>query len=1347
MSTKRKKVYPDHYIVAIGASAGGLESINLFFDAVKEFKNLSFIIIQHLSSDYKSLLVELVAKHTVMQVYEAKDSLTAEKECVYVIPNKMMMTIRNGMLKLVEKTTDNVPNNAIDIFFQSLAQDKGDRAIAVILSGTGSDGTRGIDFIKREKGHVVVQDPATAKFDGMPKMAIMSGNADAILDPKKMAEHINQYINGQTNNRLNHQLSSPTDEQFERIIQAVFSQGGNDFNYYKTPTMLRRIHRRMKQQNILEIEPYITKLNGDKKEAQELGKDFLINVTRFFRDPESFTAIREKLLPEIIRNKSKNDSIKIWICACSTGEEAYSLAILFDEYLQQIKSDLHVKYFATDIEESNIRFASKNHYPLSIATDVPDNLLSRYFVRDGSVYSVIPRIRKQIVFARHNVIKDPAFIKNDLVSCRNMLIYMNKLLQEKILATFHYSLNPGGYLFLGSSETVPENGGFDKYDHKWKIFKRLDNYVPRDSMRLPSQHVLSNSVPKIHIERQNTMAEAIIKEFQKVMFDELGYILLYVDNYYEIKESLGNFNRLLSLPKKRLNLNLLSMVPEELNLPLGNAIRKSRLENQTVELKRIRFKNQSNTSWVNIRVQPASYPYESLSMVILSEVDSSQDYVPDQYVSTESFSGDQQRYIDNIEKQLDEARKSLQLAVEGLETTNEELQSSNEELLSSNEELQSSNEELQSLNEELHTLNVEHQNKIKELIDLNDDLDNYLSSTEIGQVFLDSDLNIRKFNQPAMRLINLIESDIGRPIVHISNNLQQDELLEDIKKVKQTSEIIEKEVKLHNGAINLQRIYPFLRRDKEIDGVVLTFVDISDVKNLHGILKGVFDSSLNAIFILSILDHDAEQPLDFNIVTQNYAAEKLLETLNTTLGKDSTFFNIFGSHLGKEATNKLFQGYHHAKHTHLEIQLRVRDTSRWYELSTVRLKDGLVLTFTDMTGQKDALNKLRKNYNELIVTRESLRELNSNLETEVENRTQQLSQSEERFRLVAKATNDCIRDWDLVNNKVWYSENFYKLFDYSIDKRLNQIDCWFQKIHDDDINQLKKGIFGAINSGLDQWSSEYRFKKGDGTYSYVLERSFILNDTSSVPYRIISSLMDVTKLKEAELATKELVNKKDEFMSIASHELKTPITSMKASLQLIGRITSKDGGNKRLTGYISKANQQVDKLTFLVESLLDVSKIQAGKIQLHKSHFLMSDIIEDAIYEVHSMGKHRVVVLGDQHVEVFADKHRIEQVIINFLTNAIKYSPDAERVDLQIDHDGTYVAVHIKDYGIGIPKEKLELIFDRFFRVEEASSQFSGLGLGLFIAADIIKRHGGNVNVESQQGIGSSFSFTLPINH
>lgn len=1591
----------DKYIVAVGASAGGLEAIHEFFDHMPESSSFSFIVIQHLSSDFKSLLVELVAKHTHMKVFEAAHDMAIQQDCVYIIPNNKLMTVSKGRLKLANKSHVKAPNTAIDTFLHTLAADKKDKAIAIILSGTGTDGTKGIRSIKENGGMVIVQDPSTAKFDGMPNSAIASGDADFVLPPERIYEELFNLINEEPVKVL--QDGHIDEELLDAIFKMVHEQSGHDFQLYKTATIIRRIGRRMNENGYKKLDDYVKFLGTNAEEVAILGQDFLIGVTQFFRDKPSFEMLEKDILPALIKNKTDKDTLKIWVCACSTGQEAYSIAILINECLEKVDRRLEVKIFATDIDEQSIDIAARNQYPLSISKEIAPAILKKYFVKDDKYYSVIPEIRKQIVFARHDVSKAPPFIKNDLVSCRNMLIYMNHILQDKILSTFHFSLNMGGYLFLGSSETAnPIKEGLTEISGKWKFYQKSGkiNYSSFHTYNTGGRLLSQKETKKPVAEQPLSTVE---KRFNKFITADLGYVGVFIDKAYMIQEAVGNYRQFLSLPDHKIELNILKMVPKEISIVLNTALRKVWKENKKVQLTRLRINRDDEDVYLNVSIQPPSKE-DALTMVIFSE--SISEIIPDkEELNLAALSGEHHsEYIYELEAELNETRSNLQMAVEEMDTTNEELQSTNEELLSANEELQSSNEELQSLNEELHTLNTEHQIKIRELVELNDDLDNYFRSTDIGQVFLDSGLYIRKFNPAAISMVNLIDADIGRSIDHISNNIKAENLSADIRSVLLSGRIVEKEVLLKSGDRSLMRIMPYVRMDKRNDGVVITFIDISHVTELNNIIAGVYNASLSGILAFTAVRNHDHFITDFKCISSNDAALTMLHK-----NKEELKNSLLVKQLPELCEGSLFQKYVNVVEKGVALENEFTINNRWYHIVAVKMSDGFAATLTDISDQKTAALKLRKNYNELITARETLKKLNTDLEFKVKERTRELSESEERFSQVSRATNDTIWDWNLVENTMWRSENFSTMFGYESDDTAGNVGFWFDKIHPEDTERVKESVFGAINSNQKQWSAEYRVKKADGEYAIILDRGTIMHDDFQTPFRMVGSMVDITKLSEVETkltsserkfrkvfdsnvigmlfadlntgqiedannafldmigynkadldnslywngitppeyqqvtedalaqlrrngvcppfqkqyfrkngeridvlvgsaildeandnevvtyviniteqkqieekrnelqqlvkkqqdefysifknapalitirrgkelvyefvnkafiefygdreylgktsamvelnvedpeideiearvmqtgetfvgkthhlqrlnpltnepddywfdyilnpvyadngeidgiaffgfevtdllkaqqATKELMLRKDEFMSIASHELKTPITSIQGFLQLALRLAQKSESGNQMLSFIEKASRQLGNLTSLVNDLLDVTKIQAGKMQFNFSSFNMKALIEECIGDIHGADNNQFVIEKVDDIEVYGDQHRIEQVLHNFLSNAIKYSPNTRTAIVYTEVIGKEIRVTVKDFGIGIPKSKTKLVFDRFFRVHDSTSMISGLGLGLYISAEIVDRHHGTIGVDSVENEGSEFWFQIPI--
>jgi two-component system, chemotaxis family, CheB/CheR fusion protein len=823
----------DHYIIGIGFSAGGLEPLKTFFDHTPH-DGVSYILIQHLPADYKSKMAEILGKHSRLRIIEVGNNMSVEPNCVYLMPERKNVTVNEGRLLVSDKQTLQ-PNTAIDIFLDSLAAEYGNKSIGVILSGAGTDGSKGIASIKKAGGMVMVQSPETAKYNSMPNHAIESGAADFILAPEQMPFEIINYLRqARLADKFSKKINVEDENILVEILKLIQSTTPLDFTDYKRPTIVRRILRRMSKKNIDTFKNYLDFLKNNADEIESLSKEFLISVTRFFRDHEAFEKIKEVVIPDIIQNKLIIDTLKIWVIGCATGEEAYSLAILIKEHLTEIKKDLEVKIFATDIDKDAINIASKGIYPESINLDISPGRIEKFFQKEGRKYRVRDNIRKMVIFAHHDIIKQPPYGKIDLISCRNLLIYLNPLLQKKIFSTIHFCLNLGGYLFLGSSESI---GEFKKYfsevDKKWKIYKNIEAAKTIGSGVFTTSGIdikkQLDSLPNIRsskVNSQNIFSDLIIHSLLKYS----DYSGACIDENFNIIQPLGDLKKYL-LPGIQ-NFNLLEVIPGELSIAIGGSLREAIREDKEITIKDVRFTDGNLRHNITVQVIPfiPEDKFRQKVIVILFR-DSKAEEIIGEDVEIFDKKNHSNRYIAELEKELKETKDRLEEAFEALEIANANSQAYSEELVSGNEEMQSSNEELQSINEELQTVNNEHQAKIKELGELNDDLTNYFRSAVNAQLFVDKDLIIRKFTSATTKQINLIETDLGRSLSNISTNIKFEGFIEDIIKVITDSKVCSKEIQTKDGKWYQMTISPYIRRqNNQTDGAIITFNDITALK-------------------------------------------------------------------------------------------------------------------------------------------------------------------------------------------------------------------------------------------------------------------------------------------------------------------------------------------------------------------------------------------------------------------------------------------------------------------------------------------------------------------------------------
>lgn len=815
------------FIVGIGASAGGLEALQQFFSAVPDNSGLAFVVIQHLSPDYKSLMAEILGKYTSMMVLQAENGMEVEPNIVYLIPPKKNMTIKNGRLLLTDYVHGAI-NHPIDTFLASLAEERKAHALCVILSGTGSDGTSGIKSIKEHDGLVLVQDPASAKFDGMPRSAINTGLADFVLPPRELAEEILNFSNYPAIVGISDNEELFSDKDTLSLIYLTMKRvSGIDFTYYKKTTVLRRIERRMVVTHCPTLSSFAHLLEENQNEVDLLVKDILIGVTKFFRDAEFFEKLKHTVIYNILENSGSTDPIRIWSAGCSTGEEAYSLAILFHEAMDEKKLHRDIKIFATDVDTKAIEQAGKGVFSESIVDDVSAERLARFFIKRNDQYQICKDIRKMIIFAPHNMLSDPPFGKLALICCRNVLIYFQPVLQKGLFAIFHSALKNGGYLFLGKSETASEYSKvFTPVSIAEKIYMhrsdaKMDDLMP-PAFNIPNiQTAIPNATGLAHREENNLAMENVYSHF----LEKFLPASVVVDDQNNILHFFGGYSDYLNLAPGKATFNFFTLVNKDINLVSSTAINRCRMEKKAVTYTAISVDTLTGRRVIDLSVQPiidsSGIDTGLLAILFVEHGETTLDGIVEKYDINITAA----QRITDLEHELQVSQNDLRTTIGELETVNEELQAANEELLTANEELQSSNEELQSVNEELYTVNSEFQQKLDELTTMTNDLSNFLSSTMIGILFVDSHLNIRKFTEYIGREFQLESQDVGRSMQIFAHSFPDEDIVTDARNVLKDLTPVDREVVGMNGRFYTMRIAPYRTTENSIRGLVITVID------------------------------------------------------------------------------------------------------------------------------------------------------------------------------------------------------------------------------------------------------------------------------------------------------------------------------------------------------------------------------------------------------------------------------------------------------------------------------------------------------------------------------------------
>lgn len=831
-------------VVGIGASAGGIEALKQFFEKIPPESGLAFVIIQHLDPTHKSYMRDVLSRFTPLRVVEPADGTAIEPNVVYTIPPNTYLAVHNCTLTLSPPVKRAGLRMPIDFFFRSLAADLGEKAIGVVLSGSGSDGTLGMREIRGAGGMVIVQDPATAMHDGMPQNAIFTGLVDHVLPAQHIPAALLAYVRGAFGER--NALERTTDEKpdvLNAILALVAARTKSDFRSYKKTTVRRRIQRQMGLHQVDTLPKYLELLRAHPEKVTQLAKDMLIGVTSFFRDPDSFEELRTRVIVPLIREHQHDGPLRAWVPGCATGEEAYSLAMLLLEEVAAAPVPFPVQIFASDIDEEALKIGRVGVYPDSIASDVSEERLERFFTKVDRAYQVNKEVRDAVTFAAQNLISDPPFSRLDVISCRNLLIYLESDMQKRVHALFAYGLKPGGYLFLGKSDGVAGYSEFfDAIFPRLRIFRRTGSARPELNQfpLAPAERRLP--VPRVASDSLRPRGSGLAHLSQQALLAQYDAALVLVRTDGTILHFVGNTGKYVEHPTGDASLNLLQMTREVVSIKLASALRDA-ATGQVVTLDHLPLIRSDTAGAMEVTIRPIENRQgdNPVLAVIFEETRSEHlSIVPDVIRNTTSAEA---AYADLI-AELSGTKEDLQATIEELETSNEELKAANEEVTSVNEELQSTNEELetskeelQSVNEELTTVNQQMQEKVDELSNANSDLANLFSATDVATIFLDPELRIRRFTPATTALMRLVPTDIGRPIAHILHDVVTVNLAAEATRVLRVLGIVEKEVKTRDRRRYLMRVLPFRTLADKIDGVVVTFYDVTARKHAEQALS------------------------------------------------------------------------------------------------------------------------------------------------------------------------------------------------------------------------------------------------------------------------------------------------------------------------------------------------------------------------------------------------------------------------------------------------------------------------------------------------------------------------------
>ncbi len=1181
-----------------------------------------------------------------------------------------------------------------------------------------------------------------------------SGAADLILPVELMGQRILDVAHRASDPAILTSRDTELDDRLREIFRIVKSATGHDFSSYKSSTVLRRIERRMSMHGAREIGEYLTMLREFPQEAESLRREFLIGVTSFFRDPEAFEVLRTTVIPSMFAARDPDDPVRIWHPCCATGEEVYSTAILIREYLNEHHLDTKVLIFATDIDECAITTARTGIYPESIEENVGAERLRTFFTGTENRYRVTKQLREMIVFAHHNLIRDPPFSRLDLLVCRNFLIYLTTEMQMRLLSLFHQVLKPGGFLFCGSSETVERQGDlFVPVDKKWKLFSRGNGGHQRSnvclqihSTRLPA----TGGRPVLFPGTEAPAAPA--GSVEKILLERYSPPCVVVNEKYEVVHITTRTNLFLELPIGEPTRDILRMARKDLRPALRAAIHKAFADRKQVIFRGITVTPGDVESTINVVAEPIDRPSQADSLVmVVFEPSSVHEQISTPRTAVEECpTGDESskdEMIRHLEAQLHETHEQLLATIEQLESsneglvsaneelmsTNEEFQATNEELQSTNEELETSREELQSLNEELVTVNAELQGKVEELNRANSDMENFLVSADIATIFLDREFNIKRFTPAITTLFNIIPSDIGRPFRHLAGAIDWQSFADDAEKVLTELVPVEREILSQGeGRCCIMRTLPYRNSDGNVDGIVATFIDISERKLAEKALRRSEELLRRLTHHLPCYVSYVDSGERYSFVNETYRAWFGLDpaavpglTVEEVVGEEN--YTVIKPHI-KEALA--------GRSVSFDYQMDLPgDTQRFVNVTYVPDRDthgevhGFYVTTIDLTERKQAEKALRE--------------------------------SDERWQFALEGSNDGVWDRNIRTGEVFYSRRWKEMLGYPEEEIGNSAAEWLKRVHADDLPRVRQELARHMEGESPQYSSEYRMQCRDGSFKWIFARGKIVSRSEDgLPTRFVGTHCDITERKnlEEQLYQAQKMEAVGQLAGGIAHDFNNILTAIIGYSHLVRKNTETVPPNSPVRGYIEQINSSAERAAELTQALLAFSRKQVmvpKVLDLNTTVTQLEKMLRRIISENIEL---RLETCPDD-LHVMADKGKIEQALINLATNAkdavagngilsistVPVAMDDEIVTVQgFGKPGDYACVRVSDTGCGIDEDTKKKIFEPFFTTKEVGK---GTGLGLSIVYGIVKQHGGYIGVESRPRRGTTFSIYLPIVH